>query len=230
MIKYKKKLIDLSLHLYRQSLIFRDFGNLSIRFNKELLIKASGRPMSNLSENDLVNVELKSGNYYSKLKPSSDTATHIEIYNAFEEINGVVHSHSLYATAWAQSGNPIPCLGTTHADYWNGQIPITRELKDQEIDGDYEKETGKVIIEKINELNLSPLYCPGILVANHGPFTWGATIEDAVKNAEIMEYVAKLAWLSHSINQNAEPISPSLLKKHFFRKHGSDAYYGQDSD
>ena len=152
------------------------------------------------------------------------------IYNAFDEINGVVHSHSTYATAWAQTGQPIPCLGTTHADYWNGEISVTRELTDDEISGEYEKETGKVIIEKIQELDVDPLACPGILVSNHGPFTWGKTVEDAVKHAELLEYIARMAWLSLSINPDAEPISKALLKKHFSRKHGPEAYYGQASD
>ena len=141
-----------------------------------------------------------------------------------------MHTHSPYATVWAQSGKQIPCLGTTHADYWNGEIPITRDLINKEINGEYEKETGKVIIEKIKDLNVDPLDCPGILVANHGPFAWGKTVEDAVKHAELLEYIARLAWLSISINPNSKPISKALLNKHYSRKHGPDAYYGQDSD
>jgi len=230
MVNHKKRLIDLSSRLYQQSLIIQDFGNVSIRHNEEMLIKASGKPMSNLYNKDLVYVQLNSGKHDSELRPSSDTPTHIEVYKAFNEIYGVVHFHSTYATAWAQSGKPIPCLGTTHADYWNGEIPITRELTDEEINGEYEKETGKVIIERIKELNVDPLDCPGILVANHGPFTWGNTIENAVKHAELLEYIARMAWLSLSINPDAEPISNTLLKKHFSRKHGPDAYYGQDLD
>jgi len=230
MIDHKKRLIDLSGRLYRQSLIFQDFGNASIRLNEEILIKASGKPMSNLCNEDLVSVHLNSGKHDTALRPSSDTPTHIEIYKAFDDINGVVHTHSTYVTAWAQAGKSIPCLGTTHADYWNGEIPMTRELTDEEINGDYEKETGKVIIEKINELNVNPLECPGILVANHGNFTWGKTVEDAVKHAELLEYIARLAWLSISINPDSKPISKVLLNKHFTRKHGPDAYYGQDSD
>jgi L-ribulose-5-phosphate 4-epimerase len=222
-----KKLIDLSAQLHKQSLIFKDFGNVSLRKKDHIIIKASGRSMSNLQNSDLVKVQLYNGEYNSKIKPSSDTPTHLMIYNAFDEINGVVHFHSTYATAWAQTGQPIPCLGTTHADYWNGEISVTRELTDDEISGEYEKETGKVIIEKIQELNVDPLACPGILVSNHGPFTWGKTVEDAVKHAELLEYIARMAWVSLSINPDAEPISKALLKKHFSRKHGPEAYYGQ---
>jgi L-ribulose-5-phosphate 4-epimerase len=185
---------------------------------------------SNSTADDIVTVHIKDNKYDGNLKPSSDTPTHLELYKVFKELDGIVHTHSTYATAWAQSGKSIPRLGTTHADYWNGEIPITRELTDEEINGDYEKETGKVIIEKIKELNIDPLNCPGILVDKHGPFTWGATVEDAVKHAELLEYIARLAWLSISINPNSKPISKALLNKHYSRKHGPDAYYGQDSD
>ena len=164
------------------------------------------------------------------MKPSVDTAIHLEIYKAFPEIKSIIHSHSKFATSWAQALKSIPILGTTHADYWNGDIPITRDLRDDEIKNNYEHNTGLVIIERIEELGLNPLYCPGMLVANHGPFAWGKDIEEAVKHAELLEFIAKQAWIALSINSNAKPISSSLLKKHFSRKHGPNAYYGQNKE
>ncbi len=195
-----------------------------------MLIKPSGVNVEKLNKDNIVKVNISSSDIFSEYKPSTDTPTHLELYKAFPGIGGIVHTHSTYATAWAQSGKPIPCLGTTHADYWSGEIPITRDLTTDEISGEYEKETGRVIIQKIQELNVDPLDCPGILVANHGPFTWGKTVEDAVKHAELLEYIGRLAWLSFSINPDAKSISKAMLNKHFSRKHGPDAYYGQDSD
>jgi|TARA_Y100000310_G_C20683799_1_gene817675 L-ribulose-5-phosphate 4-epimerase len=225
-----KELTKANIFLSQKKLIIQSFGNASCRFQDLCLIKPSGIDLNNSSSGDIVSVNIASGSYSGNLKPSSDTPTHVELYREFEDIGAIAHTHSTYATAWAQAGKPIPCLGTTHADYWNGEVPVTRDLTDEEISGDYEKETGKVIIEKIKELKVDPLDCPGILVANHGPFTWGATMEDAVKHAELLEYIAKLAWLSLSINPIAGQISSALLNKHFSRKHGTDAYYGQDSD
>ena len=178
----------------------------------------------------IIGYKAGTGKYVGKFKPSSDTPTHLELYREFQSIGGIVHTHSLYATAWAQSRKPIPCLGTTHADYWNGEIPVSRNLTNEEINGKYEKETGKVIIETINKLNVDHLDCPGIMVANHGSFTWGKTVKDAVKHAELLEYIARLAWLTISITSQAKPISRTLLNKHFSRKHGPNAYYGQDAD
>jgi len=218
-----RRLVDLGL-------VVDTFGNASGRIEDELFIKPSGVNIEKVNKDSIVKVNINSLNFISRYKPSSDTPTHLELYKAFSRLGGIVHTHSIYATAWAQSGKSIPCLGTTHADYWNGEIPITRDLTEDEINGKYEKETAKVIIERIKELNLDPLDCPGILVANHGPFTWGETVEDAVKHAELLEYIARIAWLALSINPNAEPISSALLNKHFSRKHGPDAYYGQDSD
>ena len=134
---------------------------------------------------------------------------------------------TLYATAWAQAKLAIPCLGTTQADYWKGDIPITRDLTDEEISNNYEHNTGLVIVEKLKELDINPLNCPGIIVANHGPFSWGKTVEEAVKHAELLEFIAKQNWIALSINPNAKPISKTLLNKHFKRKHGPSAYYGQ---
>jgi len=216
--------------LIQKNLVIQNFGNASRRFHHKCLIKGSGINSSKVKSSDIVAVELKTGKYNSSIKPSTDTPTHIELYKRFKEIGGIVHSHSLYATTWAQAAIPIPCLGTTHADYWSGEIPITRDLTTDEINGEYEKETGKVIIEKIKELNIDPLDCPGILVFNHGPFTWGKTVEDAVKHAELLEYIARLAWLSLSINPDAKPISKALHNKHYSRKHGPRSYYGQTNE
>ena len=173
-------------------------------------------------------VEFDSKKCINGINPSSDTPTHIELYNGFNEIGGIVHTHSPYAAAWAQSGLPIPCYGTTHADYWENNIPITRELNDNEIKKCYEKNIGKIIVETLKKSRVSPLKCPGILVRNHGPFTWGSTIEEAVKYAELIEYISKTAYLSMNINTNTKPISKTLAKKHFSRKHGKDSYYGQE--
>jgi L-ribulose-5-phosphate 4-epimerase len=213
--------------LIEKKLVIQSFGNASRRFNQFCMIKGSGIDSAKVKSSDIVAVELNTGMYTGSINPSTDTPTHIELYNSFNDIGGVVHSHSPYATAWAQAGQPIPCLGTTHADYWNGEVPITEKLTKDEINGDYEKETGKVIIRKINDLNKDPLDCPGILVRNHGPFVWGKTIEEAVKHAELLEYIAKMAWVSFSINPDSKIISKDLLSRHFSRKHGPDAYYGQ---
>ena len=204
------------------------FGNASAKEGNSVLIKPSGVDLSLISKNDISVVEINSGKLLSGKSPSSDTPTHLEIYRSFPQLGGITHTHSPYATAWAQTGNSIPCLGTTHADYWRGEIPVTRPMTDQEISGDYEKETGKVIVETIKKVCVDPLECPGILVMCHGPFTWGKTIEEAVKNAEILEYIAKLSWLTHQLNQSIPAIPPSLHSRHFSRKHGPQSYYGQE--
>ena len=226
-----KSVYNANINLNTLGLVVQNFGNASSKINGNCLIKPSGVDYTSLNPKNIVSVNIDDGFYeYTGFKPSSDIPTHLELYRKFSSIRGIVHTHSTYATGWAQAGRSIPCIGTTHADYWNGEIPITRELTDEEINGEYEKETGRVIIEKIKELNIDPLDCPGILVAKHGPFTWGATVEDAVKHAELLEYIARLAWLSISINPDSKPISKALLNKHYSRKHGPDAYYGQDSD
>jgi len=226
----KKDVFEANIEIHSLGLVFQNFGNVSGRNESNCLIKPSGIKIEKFKENDVVDIQLDSGISSGPLNPSSDTPTHLVIYNNFENVGGICHTHSLYATAWAQAGESIPCLGTTHADSWNGDIPITRDLTDDEISGNYEEETGKVIIEKLDVLNLSPFDCPGIIVANHGSFTWGKTVKDAVNNAELLEYMAHLAWLSLSINPDAKSISNSLLNKHFSRKHGSNAYYGQNLD
>ena len=224
----KTEVLNKNKELILLGLVIDTFGNASAKDGSSILIKPSGVDLSLISKNDISVVEINSGKLLSGKSPSSDTPTHLEIYRSFPLIGGITHTHSPYATAWAQTGNSIPCLGTTHADYWRGEIPVTRPMTDQEISGDYEKETGKVIVETINKMCMDPLECPGILVMCHGPFTWGKTIEEAVKNAEMLEYIAKLSWLTHQLNQSIPAISPSLHSRHFTRKHGPQSYYGQE--
>ncbi len=224
----KTEVLNKNKELILLGLVFDTFGNASAKDGSSILIKPSGVDLSLISKNNISVVEINSGKLLSGKSPSSDTPTHLEIYRSFPQLGGITHTHSPYATAWAQTGNSIPCLGTTHADYWRGEIPVTRPMTDQEISGDYEKETGKVIVETINKMCMNPLECPGILVMCHGPFTWGKTIEEAVKNAEMLEYIAKLSWLTHQLNQSIPAISPSLHSRHFTRKHGPQSYYGQE--
>ncbi|WP_148873371.1 L-ribulose-5-phosphate 4-epimerase AraD, partial [Serratia marcescens] len=160
-------------------------------------------------------------------KPSSDTATHLALYRAFADIGGVVHTHSRNATIWAQAGQPIPALGTTHADYFYGDIPCTRPMSEAEIAGDYEGETGKVIIETFNQAGRDPQQVPGVLVYSHGPFAWGKDAADAVHNAVVLEEVAIMAMATRQLAPAIAPMQPELLDKHFLRKHGKHAYYGQ---
>jgi L-ribulose-5-phosphate 4-epimerase len=224
----KTEVLNKNKELILLGLVIDTFGNASAKDGSSILIKPSGVDLSLISKNNISVVEINSGKLLSGKSPSSDTPTHLEIYRSFPQLGGITHTHSPYATAWAQTGNSIPCLGTTHADYWRGEIPVTRPMTDQEISGDYEKETGKVIVETINKMCMDPLECPGILVMCHGPFTWGKTIEEAVKNAEILEYIAKLSWLTHQLNPSIPAISPSLHSRHFTRKHGPQSYYGQE--
>ena len=224
----KTEVLNKNKGLILLGLVIDTFGNASAKDGSSILIKPSGVDLSLISKNDISVVEINSGKLLSGKSPSSDTPTHLEIYRSFPQLGGITHTHSPYATAWAQTGDSIPCLGTTHADYWRGEIPVTRPMTDQEISGDYEKETGKVIVETINKMCMDPLECPGILVMYHGPFTWGKTIEEAVKNAEMLEYIAKLSWLTHQLNQSIPAISPSLHSRHFTRKHGPQSYYGQE--
>ena len=177
-----------------------------------------------MNSDDMVVVDMDGNVVEGKYKPSSDTATHLELYKAFPEIGGVVHTHSTYATAWAQSGQDLPNIGTTHADYFGDDIPCTRDMTEKEVKGDYEKDTGTVIIERFKELN--PIHIPGVLVKNHGPFSWGKNADDAVHNAVVLEQVAKMAFIAYQVNPNLT-MNKLLIQKHFSRKHGPDAYYGQ---
>ena len=216
-----------NISIHKKNLVIDTFGNASLRFESKILIKPSGIDISEIKEEEISIIDLITSKKISGKKPSSDTPTHLEIYRAFPEIGGIVHTHSLYATAWAQAAKSIPCYGTTHADYWKREVPITRQLREEEINGEYEAETGKVIIETLKSLGLSPLECPGILVAYHGPFTWGSTIEEAVRNAEILEYVARMAWITKQISPEVGALDQTLHQRHFSRKHGPNAYYGQ---
>ena len=215
-----------NLELVKQKLVLYTWGNVSgiDRNNNLLVIKPSGVTYDELKPDDMVVVDLEGNVVEGKLKPSSDTLTHIELYKAFPGIGGIVHTHSTYAVAWAQALMAIPPMGTTHADYFYGEIPCTRILTKKEVERGYEKETGLVIVETFEKID--PEYTPGVLVGNHGPFTWGSTPDKAVYHAIILEEVARMAFYTTQLG-NESPIKQYLLDKHFNRKHGKDAYYGQ---
>ncbi len=216
------------MELARKWLVIQTWGNASgiDRERGLMVIKPSGVSYDRMKPGQLAVVSLKTGKMVEgKLKPSSDTPTHLVLYRAFPQIGGIVHTHSLYATAWAQAGRGIPAYGTTQADYWQGAVPCTRLLTAQEIKTEYEANTGRVIVETFKKLG--PLQHPAVLVASHGPFTWGGDVEDAVHNAVVLEFVARLASETLRINPKLKPIQSVLLDKHFLRKHGSKAYYGQ---
>ena len=217
-----------NLDLMESKLVIQNFGNVSVRHENHLIIKPSGVNLKKISFKNMVPVSIFDGKYTGRLKPSSDTPTHIELYKNYSDIQSIVHTHSLYATSWAQAGFPIPCLGTTHADFWENSIPITRKLKKKEIEINYEKNTGLVIIETLRKLRTTPLKSPGVLVNNHGVFTWGESSHDAIKNAEAIELIAKMAFHSLMINPELKPLNKDLHNKHFYRKHGENKYYGQE--
>lgn len=224
----KEEVLKANLDLPRYGLVTFTWGNVSgIDRNKGLIvIKPSGVPYDELKAEHLVVLDLDGNKVEGDLNPSSDTATHLVLYRNFKEISGVVHTHSSWATSWAQAGKSIPCFGTTHADYFYGSIPCTRKMTKDEIEGNYEENTGHVIIETLKDLN--PVYVPGILVEDHGPFSWGKSPANAVHNAVVMEEVAKMAFNTNMLSGgSAEPVSDYILNKHFMRKHGANAYYGQ---
>jgi L-ribulose-5-phosphate 4-epimerase len=228
--KLKAEVCKANLDLVAEGLVIQTWGNASAvdRQRGVIVIKPSGVPYYEMKPKHMVVVSLETGKVVEgKLKPSSDTATHLVLYRAFKEIGGVVHTHSLYATAWAQACRKIPSYGTTQADYWFGEVPCTRQMKPAEIKQDYEANTGHVIVESFKGVN--PLQHPAVLVASHGPFTWGRDLHDAVHNASVLEFVAKLASETLRINPKTQPMQPVLLDKHFLRKHGANAYYGQGS-
>lgn len=225
----KQRVFAANQRVVQSGLVTGTFGNVSgiDRGRGLLVIKPSGVGYDAMTPASMVVVSLETGETVGEaLRPSSDTPTHLALYRAFPGIGAVVHSHSLYATAWAQAGREIPVLGTTHADYFNGSVPCTRAMTPDEIGGDYELNTGLVIVERFKDL--SPADLPGVLVAHHGPFCWGATPEDAVEHAVYMEYIARLASETLAVNPAAPPIDDALLRKHHRRKHGPRAYYGQD--
>jgi L-ribulose-5-phosphate 4-epimerase len=218
--------------LVRAGLVTLSFGNASgvDRAAGVMVIKPSGVPYDELTPQDMVVVWLETGGVVEgDLRPSSDTPTHLVLYRRFPDIGGVVHTHSTAATAWAQAGREIPLLGTTHADHFHGPVPVTRHLTRAEVAGEYEAETGAVIAETLERLGLSAVEMPATLVASHGPFTWGRDAEDAVANATALEAVANMARQTFELNPNAERIPSYLAEKHYMRKHGPNAYYGQKS-
>jgi L-ribulose-5-phosphate 4-epimerase len=217
-----------NLEVVRRGLVIQTFGNVSaIDSNRAyMVIKPSGVPYPRLQAKDMVVVSLETGDVVEgNLAPSSDTPTHLVLYRHFEEIGGIVHTHSLFATSWAQARREIPPFGTTHADYCHGAVPCTRPLSAAEIQSDYEANTGLVIIERLR--GHDPVYNPFVLVAGHGPFAWGKSAEEAVDHAELLEYIARLATQTIHIEPYVNPAEKALLDKHFFRKHGPGAYYGQ---
>jgi L-ribulose-5-phosphate 4-epimerase len=222
----KEKVCQANLDLVKHQLVVFTWGNVSgIDREKGLVvIKPSGVSYDGMKPEDMVVLDLDGNQVEGQYKPSSDTPTHLVLYRNFKNIGGIVHTHSEWATSWAQAGKPIPAIGTTHADYFYGEIPCTRKMTDEEIKGAYELETGNVIVERFKELN--PDFMPGVLVNNHAPFSWGTDPHEAVHNAVVLEEVAKMTFRSFQLNPNTE-MSQTLLDKHFLRKHGKDAYYGQ---
>ena len=224
----KQQVCDANLKLVSEGLVIQTWGNVSgvDRASGYLVIKPSGVPYAEMKPAQMVVVSLETGETIEgDLNPSSDTPTHRALYRAFGAIGGIVHTHSLYGTAWAQAGRDIPVLGTTHADYFYGAIPCTRLMTPAEINGEYEWETGNVIIERFNDVD--PLHFPGVLVASHAPFAWGATADKAIENAVVLENIAHLASETLHIRADVEIMQRELLDKHFGRKHGENAYYGQ---
>lgn len=223
----KKDVLEANLSLPKYNLVTFTWGNVSgIDREKGLVvIKPSGVEYDVMTVEDMVVVDLEGNVVEGRLKPSSDTPTHLELYKAFPLVGGIIHTHSPWATSWAQAGRAIPAYGTTHADYFYGEIPCTRQLTCEEVERAYEKETGTVIIEAFR--GIDPMAVPGVVVYKHGPFAWGKTPSEAVHNAVVMETVANMAYHAEQLNPKKEPIEQYLLDKHYMRKHGPDAYYGQ---
>ena len=227
--KLKEEVFKANLELPKKGLVTYTWGNVSgIDREKGLIvIKPSGVDYENMKAEDMVVVDLVGKVVEGKYRPSSDTATHIELYKKYADLGGIVHTHSTFATSWAQSCIDIPALGTTHADYFYGDIPCTRKLTATEIAGEYEIETGNVIIETIENREIKAIEVPGIIVSSHGPFTWGKNPNEAVHNAVVLEEVAKMAYYTVSINPRIKQADKYLQDKHYLRKHGANAYYGQ---
>lgn len=226
----KERVLRANLLLPELDLVKFTWGNVS-EIDREkgiIAIKPSGVDYENLTADDIVLVDLDGNIVEGKLRPSSDTATHIELYKAFSDIGGVVHTHSEWAVSWAQSGRGIPCYGTTHADCFYGEIPCTREMTDEEIESAYEKNTGIVIAETFMKRNIDPMAVPSVLCVNHGPFSWGKDGHAAVHNAAVLETVAEMATKTELLNPSVKPVKQAILDKHYFRKHGKNAYYGQN--
>jgi L-ribulose-5-phosphate 4-epimerase len=226
----KELVYNANIELVHQGLVIYTWGNVSgiDKESKLVVIKPSGVAYSKMKPSDMVVVDLDGTVVEGELRPSSDLPTHLELYKRYQDIGGVVHTHSEWATSWAQAGQSIPCYGTTHADYFYGNIPCSRRLSEEEITHNYELNSGKVIIETLEGEGYTPLEMPGIILFNHGPFTWGETPEKAVHNAKVLEEVAKMGYRTTTLNLSISPISQVLLDKHYLRKHGENAYYGQN--
>lgn len=225
----KKKVFEANLELVRQGLVLYTWGNVSgiDRERGLVVIKPSGVSYDAMRWEDMVVVDLQTGKVVEgDLNPSSDTPTHLVLYRAFPNIGGVVHTHSTYATAFAQAGRDIPNIGTTHSDYFYKDIPCTRDMTKQEVEGEYELETGNVIVDEIRTRQINPDHTPAVLVRNHGPFSWGKDPAQAVYNAKVMEQCAQMAFISLTVNPETS-MTPLLVEKHYQRKHGPNAYYGQ---
>lgn len=225
----RRQVLDANLELPRKGLVTYTWGNVSARDRETglVIIKPSGLDYDGMRWEDMVVVDLEGKAVEGKLRPSSDLLTHLELYKRYPQIGGIVHTHSARATAWAQAGRSIPFYGTTQADYFRGPIPCTREMTAREVEEAYELNTGLVIIETLDSLGLDPIEMPAVLCKNHGPFTWGKDAAEAVHNAVVLEEVAKMALWTEQLNPDVRPAPESLLKKHYERKHGKNAYYGQ---
>ena len=226
----RKQVYEANMELPRRGLVTFTWGNVSgiDRARGLVVIKPSGVEYEALTPQDLVVLDLESGRVVEGgLNPSSDARTHLELYRAFPDLGGVVHTHSPSAVAWAQAGRDIPCYGTTHADYFYGPVPCARQLTQAEIDEDYEKNTGAVIVETFRQRGLDPMHLPGVICSSHGPFTWGKDAAQAVYHAVVLEEVAKMAILTREVDPSAAPAPQRVQDKHFLRKHGPGAYYGQ---
>ena len=226
----RERVFEANRELVRAGLVVLTFGNASAadRAAGLMAIKPSGVPYGRLGPDSIVVLDLDRGApVEGEHQPSSDTPTHLVLYQAFDGIGGVVHTHAPFATAWAQACREIPCFGTTHADHFRGPVPVTRALSSEEIEGDYERRTGDVVVETLERLGLDPLETPAALVASHGPFAWGEDVEGAVENAVALEAVAASALRTELLRPEAAPIGDELLQRHFLRKHGPSAYYGQ---
>lgn len=226
----REQVLEANLELVRKGLVLYTFGNASGISRKQglVVIKPSGVPYEQMGPEDLVVTDLAGKIVEGNLRPSSDLPTHLVLYNQYPEIGGIAHTHSTYATAWAQAGKPIPCLGTTHADYFHGPVLVTQVMSDDEITDDYETNTGYAIVRSLRQTTASAT--AGILVANHGPFAWGKDAEAAAHNAVILEAIARMAYLTLGINSAVQSVGKALHDKHFLRKHGKNAYYGQPKD
>jgi L-ribulose-5-phosphate 4-epimerase len=228
--RLREQVLEANLELVRRGLVLYTFGNASgiARDQKLVVIKPSGVPYEEMKPEHLVVTDLDGKIVEGSLRPSSDLSTHLVLYQAFPGIGGVAHTHSEYATSWAQARRVIPCFGTTHADYFHGPVPVTGVMKDSEIASEYEKNTGHAIVRAFERADYAEV--PAVLVANHGPFAWGPDPAAAAHNAVILEAVARMAFFTTNINQESEPVGTGLHDKHYLRKHGSKAYYGQTEE